>query len=79
MRKIFGREMAAAVCCGRGEGAFSAKLLRGQPGRGFRSIGLDATVRKTPVTPLRTTPTPLCSANCEGATCPRSPLLHMVL
>jgi hypothetical protein len=26
VRKIFGREVAAAMCCGRGEGAFSAKL-----------------------------------------------------
>jgi hypothetical protein len=26
MRKIFGREVAAAVFCGKGEGAFSAKL-----------------------------------------------------
>jgi hypothetical protein len=29
MRKIFEREVAAAVCCGKEEGAFSAKLLRG--------------------------------------------------
>jgi hypothetical protein len=29
MRKIFGREVVAAVCCVKGEGAFSAKLLRG--------------------------------------------------
>jgi hypothetical protein len=79
MRKIFRREVAAAVCCGKGGGAFSAKLLRGQPGHGFRSVGLDVTVRKMPVTPLRMTPTLLRSANCEGATCPRSPLLHMVL
>jgi hypothetical protein len=26
VRKIFGREMAAAMCYGRGGGAFSAKL-----------------------------------------------------
>jgi hypothetical protein len=30
MRKIFGREVAVVVCYGKGEGAFSAKLLRGQ-------------------------------------------------
>jgi hypothetical protein len=48
MRKIFGREEAAAVCYGKGEGAFSTKLLRGQPGRNFRSVGLDTTVRKMP-------------------------------
>jgi hypothetical protein len=59
--KIFGREMVAVVFCGKGEGAFSAKLLRGQPGRGFRSVGLDATVRKTRVTPLPTTSAPLRS------------------
>jgi hypothetical protein len=35
VRKIFGREVAAAVCYGKEEGAFSAKLLRGRPGRGF--------------------------------------------
>jgi hypothetical protein len=29
LRKIFGREVAAVVCCGKGEGAFSAKLLKG--------------------------------------------------
>ena len=54
MLKIFGREVAAVVCCGKGEGAFSAKPLRGRPGRGFRSVGLDATVRKTPVAPPTT-------------------------
>jgi hypothetical protein len=54
VRKIFGREVAAAVCCGKEEGAFSAKLLRGRPGRGFQSIALDATVRKTPVAPPTT-------------------------
>jgi hypothetical protein len=54
MRKIFGREVAAAVCCGKEEGAFSAKLLRGRPGRGFRRVALDATVRKMPVTPPTT-------------------------
>jgi hypothetical protein len=46
MRKIFRREVAAVACCGKEEGASSAKLLRGRPGRGFQSIGLDATVRK---------------------------------
>jgi hypothetical protein len=35
----------------RGGGAFFAKPLRGRPGRGFRNVALDATVRKTPVTP----------------------------
>jgi hypothetical protein len=35
MRKIFGREVAAAMCYGKEEGAFSAKPLRGQGGRGF--------------------------------------------
>jgi hypothetical protein len=44
VRKIFGREVAAAMCCGRGGGAFSAKLLRGRLGRGFRNVALDATV-----------------------------------
>jgi hypothetical protein len=44
MRKIFRREVTVAVCCGKEEGAFSAKLLRGWPGRGFQSVGLDATV-----------------------------------
>jgi hypothetical protein len=44
MCKIFKREVAAVVCCGKEEGAFSAKFLRGRPGRGFRSVGLDATV-----------------------------------
>jgi hypothetical protein len=61
MRKIFGREVAVAMCCGKGEGAFSAKLLRGQPGHDFQSIGLDAMVRKTPVTPPPTTSAPLRS------------------
>jgi hypothetical protein len=51
MRKIFGREVAAAMCCGKEEGAFSAKPLRGRPGCGFQSVTLDATVRKMPVTP----------------------------
>jgi hypothetical protein len=54
MRKIFEREVAAAECCGKEEGAFSAKLLRGQPGRGFRSVAPNAMVRKTPVTPPTT-------------------------
>jgi hypothetical protein len=44
MRKIFGREVAAAVCYRKEEGAFSAKLLRRWPGRGFRSVALDVTV-----------------------------------
>jgi hypothetical protein len=35
MRKIFGREVAAMMCCGKEEGAFSAKPLRGQGGRSF--------------------------------------------
>jgi hypothetical protein len=30
MSKIFGKEAAAAMCCGKEEGAFSAKLLRGE-------------------------------------------------
>jgi hypothetical protein len=51
MHKIFGRVVAAAMCYGKGEGAFSAKPLRGWPGHGFQSVALDATVRKTPVTP----------------------------
>jgi hypothetical protein len=54
VRKIFEREVAAAVCYGKEEGAFSAKLLRRRPGRGFRSIALDATVRKMPVAPPTT-------------------------
>jgi hypothetical protein len=54
MHKIFGSEVAAAMCCGKEEGAFSAKPLRGRPGRGFRSIALDAMVQKTPVTPPTT-------------------------
>jgi hypothetical protein len=33
-----------------GRGAFSAKPLRGRPGRGFRSVAFDAMVRKMPVT-----------------------------
>jgi hypothetical protein len=37
-----------------GGGAFPAKPLRGRPGRGFRNVALDATVRKTPVTPPTT-------------------------
>jgi hypothetical protein len=37
-----------------GEGAFSAKPLRGRPGCGFQSVALDATVQKTPVTPPTT-------------------------
>jgi hypothetical protein len=44
MCKIFRREVAEAVCYGKVEGVFSAKLLRGRPRHGFRSIGLDATV-----------------------------------
>jgi hypothetical protein len=52
--KIFGREVVAAACCGKEEGAFPAKLLRGRPGRDFRSVGLDTTVRKTPVAPPTT-------------------------
>jgi hypothetical protein len=59
--KIFGREVAAAVCYVKGEEAFPAKLLRGQPGRGFQSVGLDATVRKTPIAPLPTTSAPFRS------------------
>jgi hypothetical protein len=54
MHKIFGREVAAAMCYGKEEGAFSAKPLRGRPWHGFRSITLDAMVRKTPVTPPTT-------------------------
>jgi hypothetical protein len=54
MHKIFGREVAAAVCYGKEEGAFATKLLRGRPGCGFRSVALDAMVRKTPVTPPTT-------------------------
>jgi hypothetical protein len=54
VRKIFGREVAVAVCCGKEEGAFSAKLLRGWPGHGFRSVALDAMVQKTPVAPPTT-------------------------
>jgi hypothetical protein len=38
----------------RGGGAFSTKPLRGRPGRGFQSVALDVTVRKTPVTPPTT-------------------------
>jgi hypothetical protein len=80
MRKIFGREVAATMCYGKEEGAFSAKPLRGQGGRGFRNVALDSMVRKPPLLrPLRTIPTPLCFANCKGATCPRPLLLHMVL
>jgi hypothetical protein len=37
-----------------GGGAFSAKPLRGRPGRGFQSVALDATVQKMPVTPPTT-------------------------
>jgi hypothetical protein len=54
VRKIFGREVAATVCYGKEEGAFSAKLLRRRPGRGFQSVALDAMVRKMPVTPPTT-------------------------
>jgi hypothetical protein len=54
VRKIFGGEVVAAVCYGKEEGAFSAKLLMGRPGRGFRSVALDATVRKMPVAPPTT-------------------------
>jgi hypothetical protein len=50
MRKIFGREVAAVMFCGKEEGAFSTKPLRGRPGRDFQSIALDAMVQKTPVT-----------------------------
>jgi hypothetical protein len=35
MHKIFGREVAVAMCCGKEEGAFSAKPLRGRLGHGF--------------------------------------------
>jgi hypothetical protein len=59
--EIFGGEVAAAVCYVKGGEAFSAKLLRGQPGRGFQSVGLDTTGRKTPVAPLPTTSAPLRS------------------
>jgi hypothetical protein len=78
--KIFGREVAAAMCYGIGGGAFSTKLLRGQGGHGFRNIALEAMVRKCPLLhPLRTISAPLHFANCGGATCPRPPHLHMVL
>jgi hypothetical protein len=80
VRKIFRREVAAAVCCGKEEGAFSAKPLRGRPGRGFRSVGLDATVQKMPVGPPTTHDLRAASLRqLQGATCPRSPLLHMDL
>jgi hypothetical protein len=42
------------MCYGKEEGAFSAKPLRGRPGCGFRSIALNAMVRKTPITPATT-------------------------
>jgi hypothetical protein len=35
MSEIFGKEAAVVVCCGKEEGAFSAKLLRGEAGARF--------------------------------------------
>jgi hypothetical protein len=49
---------AAAMCYEGGEGAFSAKLERGQRGHSFRNVALDATVRNA-------------RYSSHGARCPR--------
>jgi hypothetical protein len=51
MRKIFKEGGGGGDVLWERKEAFPAKLLRGRPGRGFRSVDLDATVRKTPVAP----------------------------
>jgi hypothetical protein len=79
MRKIFRREVAAVMCCGEGEEP-SLPSFKGGQGAVSETSPLTRRFEKRPLPhPLRTISTLLRFTNCKGATCPRPPLLHMVL